>query len=484
VHRHSGSVVRVTTSGGTFATSRRVRWDETRYTTPSTSTLQAVQAISASSAGTAMDKYLAGLGEVPVTWPVEALKAQVVAARTYAARKLAVAGAVLYPTVKDQHYAGYPKEVEDAAYGSRWRSAVTATSGRVLVDSRGAMISAMYSSSSGGHTEDARYVFGSAGAAYLLDVDDSRWMAASSDGNRSWSAGFTRAQAAARLGFSSVESITVAPRGSDARWQDKVVVTGVRAGVRTTREIAGNTVRSAFGLKSPGFRIRLAVGGSGATPIAGDWDGDGRTDLGWFRNGAVALRWRDGSLRTFSFGQAGDIPVVGDWDGNGTDTIGVFRAGTWYLRNAHSTGAASYPAFRYGEAGDRPVAGDWAGVGRAGVGVKRGATWFLRRTATSGVGAVKFGYGATGDVPLLGDWDGNGTATVGVRRGATWYVRNTVATWTPSTGFGYGVAGDRPVVGDWDDDGDSGPGVVRGTTWHLRNAVSAGAAAASVAFAG
>src|SRR6266508_1724743 len=36
----------------------------------------------------------------------------------------------------------------------------------------------------------------------------------------------------------------------------------------------------------------------------------------------------------------GDDPVVGDWDSNGTTTIGVYRNGTFYLRNSNTVGFA------------------------------------------------------------------------------------------------------------------------------------------------
>ena len=34
----------------------------------------------------------------------------------------------------------------------------------------------------------------------------------------------------------------------------------------------------------------------------------------------------------YTYGQPGDIPVVGDWNGDGKDEIGVYRSpGRWYL---------------------------------------------------------------------------------------------------------------------------------------------------------
>ena len=44
-----------------------------------------------------------------------------------------------------------------------------------------------------------------------------------------------------------------------------------------TAYLDGWDVRQALGLLSPGFEITMrTIGGAGAQPIVGDWDGDGR----------------------------------------------------------------------------------------------------------------------------------------------------------------------------------------------------------------
>src|SRR5437773_2700405 len=75
---------------------------------------------------------------------------------------------------------------------------------------------------------------------------------------------------------------------------------------------------------------------------------------------------------TFTFGgQPGDQPVAGDWDGDGRTDLGVFRDGTFILA-VLKTGAACFRCFTvttieeldpisFGQAGDRPIAGDWNG---------------------------------------------------------------------------------------------------------------------------
>ena len=106
-----------------------------------------------------MQQYLYGISEVPASWPVEALKAQAIAARTYAAMRLAAPQSDkfdMYSTTQDQHYTGYEKQFSEQA--TRWVNAVDATD-QSIVTYNGAAISAFYFSSSGGATENSEYVF-------------------------------------------------------------------------------------------------------------------------------------------------------------------------------------------------------------------------------------------------------------------------------------------------------------------------------------
>jgi serine-aspartate repeat-containing protein C/D/E len=105
-------------------------------------------------------------------------------------------------------------------------------------------------------------------------------------------------------------------------------------------------------------------------PVAGDWNGDGISTVGVFRDGTWYLD-TDGDGRfterdeLVQLGQAGDRPVVGDFNADGIDDLGVFRLGIWHL---DSDGNRSLDAhdevFRRGEAGDKPVVGDFDGDGQ------------------------------------------------------------------------------------------------------------------------
>jgi len=122
------------------------------------------------------EAYLLGIQEVPFSWHEEALRAQVVAARTYLAWTLsrgrlgsgATYGFDICATPACQVYGGLDKV--QGPDGERWAAAVAATAGEVLLFN-GAPAQALYSSTTGGRTRDVRDVFGGNGVPYLRAVE-------------------------------------------------------------------------------------------------------------------------------------------------------------------------------------------------------------------------------------------------------------------------------------------------------------------------
>ena len=120
------------------------------------------------------DEYLWGIGEVPSSWPTQALEAQAIASRTYAyAKSTKIRSACdchLYATISDQTFAGYSKESEPR-FGEIWKAAVNRTAGSIITY-EGRPITAYFSSSSGGTTETSEHAWGTA-TAYTVSVPDS-----------------------------------------------------------------------------------------------------------------------------------------------------------------------------------------------------------------------------------------------------------------------------------------------------------------------
>ena len=135
------------------------------------------------------EEYLQGIAEVPRTWPMAALKAQVIAARTYAAARLARGseegdrlGYDLCATDACQVYRGYA--IAHGPYGDRWRTAVEETRDEVLL-TEGRPADTVYFSTSNGRTYGNEEVFDSDPVPYLRPVVErhdgaspvSRWRA-------------------------------------------------------------------------------------------------------------------------------------------------------------------------------------------------------------------------------------------------------------------------------------------------------------------
>src|SRR5450755_3341716 len=179
---------------------------------------------------------------------------------------------------------------------------------------------------------------------------------------------------------------------------------------------------------------------TGAIPVVGDWNGDGRSKVGlynpnsgfWYLDYNGNGVFEGGTIdRFYAFGGiSGDLPVVGDWTGTGTGKIGIFRGGFYWLLDANGngtfdgTGPGQDCGFAYGGiAGDVPVVGDWMGTGISNVGIFRsGYYWILDSNGNHQYDgsdlAFAFG-GIANDVPVVGKWGGAGQpAAVNTRWGA------------------------------------------------------------------
>ena len=123
-----------------------------------------------------MEEYLTGvlMGEMPASYPLEALKAQAVAARTYTLQQLEAGKELSDDPAVCQAF--HPLERAEEKLGTGWqdyleklRGAVRDTDGQVLTY-EGELITATYFSCSGGRTESAQAVWGG-GVPYLVSVD-------------------------------------------------------------------------------------------------------------------------------------------------------------------------------------------------------------------------------------------------------------------------------------------------------------------------
>ena len=196
--------------------------------------------------------------------------------------------------------------------------------------------------------------------------------------------------------------------------------------------------------------------------VPADYDGDGKTDFGVFRDGTWYLLNSSSGFSGIQFGAINDVPQTGDFDGDGKADLAVFRPadGTWYLLQS----TAGFTGFQFGQNGDKPVAADYDGDGKTDAAVYRPSdgTWYVLQSR-DGFRAAQFGIAS--DRPVVGDYDGDGRADFAVYRDGIWYLQRSQQGFT---GLQFGIASDVPVPADYDGDGKTDLAVFRNGTWYLQ----------------
>ena len=227
------------------------------------------------------------------------------------------------------------------------------------------------------------------------------------------------------------------------------------------------------------------------TPVSGDWNGDGKTDVGVFHRTATGSSFRKlvgTTTSTLTFGTGWDRVFVGDWNANGKADVGVRPPGSTKFVRRLSTGALVKTD--YGSKKALPLAGDWDGDGTGQLGVWRPDIHRFATRSAGGSSTYTY-YGHDGDLPLAGDWNGDGKDDLGVYRPSTasFLLRKVAASGTVSTTtIALGAVGNLPVIGDWNGDRIDDLGVwsptkavftlryvPRGTTLATRKTVTYGA---------
>lgn len=205
-----------------------------------------------------VDDYLRSVvpEEMPVDWPAEAIKAQSVAARSFALAsrgRHASEGYDLCTTTHCQLYTG------TAAEKSASNAAIKATRGEVLTYG-GKPIEALFHTDSGGMTENSEDVWGSH-MPYLRAAKDTPAK------TMPWTKTISRADLERKLAakghdIGKVRSVALSPlaigRAAKDRTASGRVKTMTVKGTKGTATLSGTTWRSLLGLKSTLFDAKLA----------------------------------------------------------------------------------------------------------------------------------------------------------------------------------------------------------------------------------
>ena len=201
-----------------------------------------------------LEEYVIGVvaGEMPASFEIEALKAQAIAARSYALSKIETSTESydlvtditnqVYITTEDMQ----EKWGEDYDfYYDKIKNAVSATKNLVM-EYEGDVISAYYFAMSNGATEDVSLVFGEA-RDYLKSVDSS-WD--ESVKNFSVTTTFTKEEFCSKLSI-DCSNITIGAI-------DRSSTNRVNTIVINDKEFKGTTLRALLGLRSTDFTIDIS----------------------------------------------------------------------------------------------------------------------------------------------------------------------------------------------------------------------------------
>lgn len=194
-----------------------------------------------------IEDYLQGIDEVPASWPAEALKAQAIAARSYAVGQATWRRADnwsfdVYDSVADQVYDGYEDENGTPIEHASRLAAVADTAGRVVVY-EGDVVRTFYSSSNGGYTAASEDPFVTPEPFHIAKPDPFDSSALKTDGSpqnpfpfRDFVYTITDISnwlTDANLGVGTVKEITITGQPPSGRLNDAVVTI---VGTDKTRE--------------------------------------------------------------------------------------------------------------------------------------------------------------------------------------------------------------------------------------------------------
>ncbi len=202
-----------------------------------------------------VDQYVKGVvaNESPASWPLAALQAQAVAARSYAlSTQVDGNGFGLYDDTRSQVYEGIGSEA------ARTNQATKLTKGQVVIYG-GRIAQTFFSACSGGHTESIQNVFFGPPVPYLVGVPDPY------DGAcplHTWKLEFSGPEISAKLGGhldGRLKQIVVTKRGVSPR-----IVEAKLIGTGGITRIRGDQLAAALGGYDRWMNFRKLVNGKGA----------------------------------------------------------------------------------------------------------------------------------------------------------------------------------------------------------------------------
>lgn len=429
-----------------------------------------------------MEDYLRSVvpSESPSYWPLDALAAQAVAARSYAENARRSPRSSLYDicdSTSCQVFSGTTVNGAPKEYSSS-NSAVTATAGTVLTYG-GSVIFAEFSSSNGGWS-----AYG--GQPYLLARSDP-YDATPTNPNHSWDASVAVTSIESRWPqIGTYLDLRITKRDGNGDWGGRVLSATVEGSTGSVT-MTGTQFQAAFWLKSEWF---VPFNPPSSPSFPRDFTSDGHADV-------LAVDRSTGRLRVYpGNGTAGWQPTIvlgpgwgtlpkvftaGTWDGDSVSDVMTQRSdgSLWLYPGTGSGGLSSPHQIGQGwQVHDTVFAtGDFNGDGWSDLLARRASDGALFLYAGNGQGgfltSYQVGSGWGGFTALLspGDFDGDGHPDVLARAadGTLWlYPGDGAGGWLKPRIVGSSWSGFTSIVSPGDFDGDGKPDVLaRGSDGRL-----------------
>lgn len=263
----------------------------------------------------------------------------------------------------------------------------------------------------------------------------------------------------------TIATVTQAPGAGSYAWD----TVGVAAGsyyIRATVSDGSNA--ASFYSDVP---VTVSATASGAHPLAGDYDGDGKADPGTFANGTWTL-YLSGSgyqASTLSYGASGACAALGDIDGDrkGDPTVSYTVNGYWYLWFSASGYQQAGP-YDLSDSGYLPLIGDFDGDGAGDPAVAYGGSWYIYLSGSGYAALGPLSFGAAGMTPVVGDFDGDGYCDLaGCDSSGYWYIWMSRAGYQRGGPYAMGPAGGTPVAADFDGDRYADPAMYLAGSWYF-----------------
>jgi hypothetical protein len=222
---------------------------------------------------------------------------------------------------------------------------------------------------------------------------------------------------------------------------------------------------------------------SGYEPLTDDYDGDGISDIGYFKAGAPGLwgiltsshNFDYFNVQWFSWGQDRDTHVSGDYDGDEmadpsirrppaegqSSALLILLSSTGYDYDSYMIIPAGWPSL-----GDVLVPADYDGDGRTDPAIYRASlgVWIIP-LSTSGYTNYQFAsWGSSDDIAIGADMDGDGKADIGYYQPLTgiWgFLKSTEGySYSMAEWFNWGGSNNQPITADYDGDGITDPAFI------------------------